>query len=172
MGIFSRLFGRKKTAEEKVPEVREIPETEAAPEVHEMPEAEEQRKFVKYQRQRNTRKFMRCRRQETQPGIRGVPEAREAEGFEAMDRETVLTQTIQRLKEKTLKPVIHIDLNAEPAGWRTVSWAVFPICRRTVKFRQTKKGVSSGFWHSSGWQSAGKYDGTAGGGDSPVLDFG
>ena len=92
MGIFSRLFGRKKTAEEKVPEVREIPETEAHPEVHEMPEAE------------------------AQTGTRGVPEAREAEDFEAMARETVLAQTIQRLKEKTLKPVIHIDLHAEPAG--------------------------------------------------------
>ena len=104
MGIFSRLFGRKKTAEEKVPEVREIPETEAHPEVHEMPEAEEHPEVHEMPEA------------ETQTGTRGVPEAREAEGFEAIDRETVLAQTVQRLKEKTLKPVIHIDLHAEPAG--------------------------------------------------------
>ena len=128
MGIFSRLFGRKKTAEEKVPEVREIPETEAHPEVHEMPETEthpEVHEMPEAEEHPEVREIPETEEHpevhempeaETQPGTRGVPEAREAEGFEAMDRETVLAQTVQRLKEKTLKPVIHIDLHAEPAG--------------------------------------------------------
>ena len=144
MGIFSRLFGRKKTAEEKVPEVREIPETEAHPEVHEMPEAEEHPEV---------REMPEA---ETQTGTRGVPEAREAEGFEAMDRETVLAQTVQRLKEKTLKPVIHIDLHAEPAGLADSKLGGVPYLPADGEVPTDKKGVSSGFWHSSGWQSCRK----------------
>lgn len=89
MGIFSKLFGRKKIekiTEEKVPEVCEMPEAKEGLEVHETPEAGE------------------C------PEAREIPEAQER----LEPREEMIAKVMKRLKEITLKPVIHMEFNIEP----------------------------------------------------------
>lgn len=133
MGIFSRWFGRKKITEEKIREVQdtqkdfEIRETEKILEdleVSEVQETLENSEIPETEEILETSEPSEVEEVSEVPDIiEEIPEIREGdedsgEGpvSEAVRSNERLQQVMKKLKEKTLKPAIHMELNRNPVG--------------------------------------------------------